>query len=52
VGTGGASVVKQLTPKFDLGFEVVGALTKNLELSKGQLQTLLGKLPIKEERFL
>ena len=42
VGTGGTSVVKQLTPKFDLGFEVVGALTKNLELSKGQLQALLG----------
>jgi hypothetical protein len=42
VGTGGASVVKQLTTKFDLGFEVVGALTKNLELSKGQLQALLG----------
>ena len=35
-------MVKQLTPKFDLGFEVVGALTKNLELSKGQLQALLG----------
>ncbi len=42
VGTGGTSVVKQLTPKFDLGFEVVGALTINLELSKGQLQALLG----------
>ena len=42
VFTGDASVVKQLTPKVDLGVEVTGALTKNLQLGKGQLQTLLG----------
>ena len=42
VATGGFSLVKQFTPKVDLGVEVDGAITKNLELSKGQLQTLLG----------
>ena len=42
VGTGGASLVKQFTPKLDLGVEMTGALTKNLQLAKGQLQTLLG----------
>ena len=42
VATGGVSLVKQFTPKVDLGVEVTGALTKNLELSKGQLQALLG----------
>jgi len=35
-------LVKQFTHKVDLGVEVAGAITKNLELSKGQLQTLLG----------
>jgi hypothetical protein len=42
VVTGGASLVKQLTAKVDLGVEVTGAVTKNLQLGKGQLQTLLG----------
>ena len=42
VFTGGASLVKQFTPKLDLGVEVTGALTKNLQLGKGQLQTLVG----------
>src|SRR6266404_6444802 len=42
VVTGGASLVKQLTPKVDLGVEATGALAKNLQLGKGQLQTLLG----------
>jgi hypothetical protein len=42
VFTGGASLVKQFTPRVDLGVEVTGALTKKLELGKGQLQTLLG----------
>jgi len=35
-------VVKQFTRKLDLGFEVTGALTKNFQLGKGQLQTLIG----------
>jgi hypothetical protein len=42
VVTGGASLVKQFTPKVDLGVEVTGALSKDLQLGKGQLQTLLG----------
>src|SRR5215468_2001359 len=39
---GGASLVRQFTRKLDLGFEFTGALTKNLDLSKGQLQFLGG----------
>lgn len=42
VFVGGASLVKQITPKLDLGAELTGAVTKNLQLSKGQLQTLIG----------
>ena len=42
VFTEGASLVKQFTAKLDLGVEVTGALTKNLQLGKGQLQSLLG----------
>ena len=42
VFTGGGSLVKQFTPKLDLGIELTGALTKNLQLGKGQLQTLFG----------
>jgi hypothetical protein len=42
VFTGGGSLVKQFTPRLDLGVELTGALTKNLQLGKGQLQTLLG----------
>ncbi len=40
--TGAASLVKQFNPKLDLGFEFTGAVTSNLELSKGQLQFLVG----------
>src|SRR5215813_3411804 len=39
---GGASVVKQFTPKLDLGVEVTGALTKTLHLDEGQVQTQIG----------
>ena len=39
---GGASVVKQFTPKFDLGAEVTGALTPNFRLDAGQVQTQIG----------
>ncbi len=42
VFSGGASVVKQFTPRLDLGFEVTGAVTRDFQLGKGQLQTLIG----------
>lgn len=42
VFTGGGSLVKQFTPKLALGFEVTGAVTKNFDLGKGQLQTQFG----------
>src|SRR5256885_7851358 len=40
--TEGASLIKQYTPKLDLGFEVTGAVTRNLQLGKGQLQAMVG----------
>ncbi len=40
--TGGASVVHEFTDKLMLGVEVTGAETKNFDLGKGQLQTLVG----------
>ncbi len=40
--TGSGSLVKQFTRKLDLGFELVGAVTKNLQLGKGQLLTQVG----------
>ncbi len=40
--TAGGSLVKQFTPKLQLGMEVTGAMTKQLDLGKGHLQTLLG----------
>ena len=40
--TAGGSLVRQFTPKLQLGFEVTGASTTNLDLGKGQLQTLVG----------
>jgi len=42
VFTGGGSLVKQFTPKLQLGMEVTGALESNFRLGKGQLQTLFG----------
>lgn len=42
VFTAGASLVKQFTKKLDLGAEITGAVTSNFQLSKGQLQTLVG----------
>jgi Putative MetA-pathway of phenol degradation len=42
VFTGGGSLVRTFTPRLDLGIEVVGALTKKLDLGKGQLQTQVG----------
>jgi hypothetical protein len=40
--TGGASLVREFNPKLQLGIEVTGAVNKNLQLGKGQLQTLIG----------
>jgi hypothetical protein len=42
VFVGGASLVKQFTPKLDLGAEITGALTKTLQLDEGQVQTQVG----------
>ena len=42
VYTGGASLVRNFTPRLDLGAEVTGALTRNSDLGKGQLQTQAG----------
>ena len=40
--TGGASLVRQFTPKLDLGVEVTGGFTSNLELGRGQLSEQIG----------
>ncbi len=40
--TSGGSLVKQFTPKLQLGIELAGARSKDFNLGKGQLQTLLG----------
>jgi hypothetical protein len=42
VFVGGGSLVKQFTPKLDLGVELTGAVGGNLQLQKGQLQFLVG----------
>ena len=42
VFTGGASIVKQFSPKLQLGIELTGAKARNQGLGKGQLQTLVG----------
>jgi hypothetical protein len=42
VFTAGGSFVKQFTPKLQLGMELTSAMTKQSELGKGHLQTLLG----------
>ncbi len=39
---GGASLVKQFTPRLVLGAELHGAVTRNFDLGKGQLQILAG----------
>lgn len=38
----GGSIVKQITPKLDLGAEVTGAVSNSPQLTHGQLQTLFG----------
>lgn len=42
VFTAGASLVREFMPKLQLGVEVTGATATNLQLGKGQLQTLVG----------
>jgi Putative MetA-pathway of phenol degradation len=42
VYTIGASAVHDFTPKLDLGLEIFGAYSPNIQLSRGQLQTQLG----------
>lgn len=42
VFTAGGSLVKQFSPKLQLGMELTGAMTKDFQLGKGQLQTLFG----------
>jgi hypothetical protein len=42
VFVGGGSLVKQITPKLDLGVELTGAVGGNLRLQQGQLQILVG----------
>lgn len=38
----GGSLVRQFTPKLHLGVELTGAMATDLQLGKGQLQTLVG----------
>lgn len=42
VFTAGGSLVRQFTPKLQLGVELAGAMSTNFQLGKGQLQTLVG----------
>ena len=42
VFTAGGSLVKQFTKKFDMGVEITGAVTGNFDLTRGQLQALMG----------
>jgi hypothetical protein len=42
VFTAGGSLTKQFTPKLNLGIELTGAASKNLNLGAGQLQTQFG----------
>jgi hypothetical protein len=42
VFTGGGSFVKRFNPKLQLGLELAGALETDLQLGKGQLQTMFG----------
>ena len=42
VFTAGASLVRQFTPKLNLGVELTGAASRNLHLAAGQLQTQFG----------
>jgi hypothetical protein len=40
--TGGVSVIRKVTPRLELGAEIYGGITGNLDLVKSQLQALVG----------
>lgn len=40
--TGGLSLTRQFTPKLDLGAEIYGGYTANLDLARGELQQQIG----------
>ena len=42
VFTGGGSLIREITPRLDLGVELVGAVTQNFDLGKSQLQAMVG----------
>jgi hypothetical protein len=42
VFTGGGSFVREFSARLQLGVEIVGALEKNFQLGKGQLQSMFG----------
>ena len=42
VFTAGGSLVRQITPRLQLGMELTGATTQQVDLGKGHLQTLVG----------
>lgn len=42
IGTGGLSLIRSVTPKLSMGAEVIGAVTSNLSLQRGQLQGMVG----------
>lgn len=42
VFTGGVSMVRKMNSRLDLGVELVGAMTRNFELGKSQLQAMVG----------
>lgn len=42
VFTGGGSIVREIGPKLDLGVELVGAITRSVDLGKSQLQAMVG----------
>ena len=42
VFTGGGSLVRRMNSKLQLGVEIVGAVTQNFNLGKGQLQAMVG----------
>ena len=42
VFTGGGSLVRKMNSKLDLGVEIVGAMARNFDLGKSQLQAMVG----------
>jgi len=51
VFTAGASVVKTVSKKLDLGVEITGAVTSNFDLGAGQLQSMIGGNYVLNERM-